>query len=68
MRGIIEFNLPEEENEFRQAMAATRYLTILIRIDEFLRSQIKYEEREELQEIRDKLWELINEYEVSLND
>jgi hypothetical protein len=35
--------------------------TSLIELDEWLRSEIKYKDRAELQEFRDKFWEILRD-------
>jgi hypothetical protein len=43
MKGKLEFNLPEEDQEFQEAINASRCRDILLRIDNFCRNEIKYE-------------------------
>lgn len=43
-KGILEFKLPEETEEFETAQKAGRYEGGLDRIDNFLRNKIKYDE------------------------
>lgn len=42
MEGILKFNLPEEESEFRMAVNAGNYYSSLWEMDQWLRSQIKH--------------------------
>jgi hypothetical protein len=67
MKSTLVFNLPEDREEFEHAIKAIQYLSIIDEMDNYLRGKIKYGELPEAQEniyqeIRDKLWELKNEY------
>ena len=66
-KGTLEFNLPEENEEFKLAQDGVKYMLVLHELDNHLRAKVKYapdsEPREKIdtyQEIRDKLWELAN--------
>ena len=39
-------------------------MIVLFSLDQWLRGEIKYNDRAELHIARDKLWELCNEYEI----
>jgi len=66
MKAILEFNLPEEQDKYDITIMANRMHTVLSDLDYWLRNQIKYTEREELQEIHDRLWELLDDNNVGL--
>jgi len=59
----FEFNLPEEDSEFEACANARNLATILWDLDQWLRSEQKYNDRESIpvDEIRDKLREMISE-------
>lgn len=66
MKGILEFSLPEERENFDIAQKGLDYLCALDEMDNWLRSKIKYgnlpEEQEKIyQECRDKLFEFRSE-------
>lgn len=74
MKGVLEYSLPEEQNEFELAAKASRLSSVIFELDnDVLRKMTKYgshptEERELTeqeqalaQEIRTKLWQIINE-------
>lgn len=42
MEAILKFNLPEEHDEFNDAVKGTDYLYALNKIKEYLRSELKY--------------------------
>jgi hypothetical protein len=63
MKATIEFNLPEENEEFNIAVNAVKYYATLHDMDEFLRCKLKYgeltkAEAEVYSVCRDKLNEL----------
>jgi len=59
----FEFNLPEEDSEFEACANARNLATILWDLDQWLRSEQKYNDRESIpvDELRDKLREMISE-------
>jgi hypothetical protein len=62
MKGILEFNLPEDAAAFKEAQKGTDYLCALQDYDNYLRGRLKHEDltknvREALQAARDKLFE-----------
>lgn len=62
MKAILEFNLPEEREEFEHAQRGIEYLIVLQEFDNYLRGRLKYEElpddvHKALQEARDRLYE-----------
>lgn len=71
MKAILEFNLPEDNDEFEMASHASSYRSVIFDIDAYLRSRLKYEEHSEevhqtLQAVRDKLYEILSENTVGL--
>ena len=66
MKAILEFNLPEEQLEFDLAVNGNKWSFVAWKIDQELRSKIKYsesitdEQRDVYQEVRN----LINEFMV----
>lgn len=67
MRGILEFNLPEEKEEFKLAQNARRLDLFINEFDNnSLRRRVKYdnlnEEQQKLvEDIRTEFWSLYNE-------
>ena len=67
MKAILEFNLPEEKQEYQLAANATDYAITLEEFDNYLRGKIKYDDTltEEqchvFEEVREKLWEFKND-------
>lgn len=67
----IEFQLPEEQEELKDAQKGTEYNIVLFDIDQYLRNEIKHGnhlqvEYDIFQRVRDKLHELLNEREINL--
>lgn len=65
-KAVLEFNLPEENDEFETAYNGINYKIILSELDNYLRSRLKYEELSEpiyeaLQATRDELSKLVRE-------
>jgi len=66
MKGIIEFDLPMEDEEFHEATRYKDFKFALTDFANYLRSRAKYEELkpEEYQiidQVRSKLYEIVNE-------
>ena len=57
MKAILEFDLPEDKEEFEVASQAMDWALLVWHIDQFIRNKIKYEQdREEvLQLVRNEL-------------
>ena len=73
-RGIIEFNLNEESNEFKLALNAKEIMSVLWELDQELRSRTKYasdttseEVIEALISIRDFLRESMSENNIDFD-
>jgi len=69
MKAILEFTLPEENEEFKTAQNGANYSIALWDLDQYLRSKLKYEELSEeqhqaYQDIRGKLYELMQERDI----
>jgi hypothetical protein len=66
MKKILEFNYPEDEEEFKLHLAGPELSFVLKDLDDYLRGKMKYEELTETQysvyeEVRGKLNELVLE-------
>ena len=75
MKAILEFNLPEEDHEFKMAVAASDYQICLYDINQMFRKYVKYGEDDNFMEkaddgtkkvmspisVVDKLWDEFNE-------
>jgi hypothetical protein len=76
MEAILKFNLPEDNQEFKLATKAQDWWHVCWEMDQWLRTQYKYMPDNEYSEdkynayvqARDKLFELMSENGVSLDD
>ena len=76
MKAILEFNLPEDQQEFNLATKGSNWWNVCWDMDQWLRAQYKYmpdekyskEKYDAYYEAREKLFELISENGVSLDD
>jgi hypothetical protein len=73
-KAIIEFNLPEEQEEFNNFNNTGKYYSALWDIDQYMRNKIKYASddtpelyREAIQMVRDEFWKIMKEYNLDLN-
>ena len=70
MEAILKFDLPEEADDFDNAVNGYKFKLILWEMDQHLRSIAKYSEdgnkAEIAQELRDRLYEYFSEYKVSI--
>lgn len=73
MKATLEFNLPEEAVEHHVAVQALEWKYVVTEMDEYLRSQIKYQELSDevgkaLQAARVYLTELCNDNNVNIHE
>ena len=66
MKATLEFYLPEDQDEFGYATMGFNYYMALVEMDEWLRSEYKYNGKEEMYEVREKLREIILENNVKI--
>jgi hypothetical protein len=66
MKAVLEFNLPEEEHEFRTAVDGHKWQLVVTELDSRLRGRLKYYDaslaEKGLVEARALLHELLQEY------
>ena len=74
MKAILEFNLPDDESEFKDAVNGSNWKHAMWKVDQELRSRTKYapdtmsdEALNELKEIRDFLHQTLNERSLDLD-
>ena len=71
MKAILQFNLPEENHEWQNALDGCKMRSVLWDVDQWLRSKLKYEELADGQydafkETRDHLRRLLIEENIDL--
>jgi hypothetical protein len=74
MKATLEFNLPDDNQEFELATKGLKFWSILWELDQELRAKTKYapddlpqDKYDTYQEIRDYLHELMNENMISFD-
>lgn len=72
-KAVLEFNLPEENSEFREALNGGKYVMVLQELDRYLRGKCKYESDNFSEDtykaydhVRDKIREFCEEASVSI--
>lgn len=71
MKGILEFKLPEESEDFELAQQGLQWKCVVSELLDFLRSEVKYkdhtaEEYAMLDLIRDRIWEDLKDRNLSV--
>ncbi len=72
MEATLKFNLPEEQEDFEQAINGYKWSRVVWDMDQHLRSELKHNDKlskeayATLEETRDKLREFIQNQELSL--
>ena len=66
MKAFLVFNRPDDEQEFRVASAAMDWYLTVWDLDQWLRSEIKYQEKD-YQEVRNKLHEILRDKNLDLD-
>jgi hypothetical protein len=74
MKAILEFNLPDDQQDFEMASNAMKFWSVLYELDQDLRAKTKYasddlpqDKYDAYQEVRDKLYELMSENLISFD-
>lgn len=66
MKAILEFELPEDKENFDFANNGVNYYSALVEFDQWLRSEYKYNDNEPMYAVRQKLNEFINDNNVKI--
>jgi hypothetical protein len=66
MKATLEYNLPEDRDDFNYANNGFNYYMALVEMDEWLRSEYKYNDKEEMYEVREKLRQIILDNNVKI--
>lgn len=73
MKAVLEFNFPDDRQDFELTVNAAKWYSTLWELDQYLRSRLKYEESisddayEALDDTRSKLHELMREKSISFD-
>jgi hypothetical protein len=70
MTATLTFNLPEEQEEFQDAVNGNAFKAVIWQIDQYMRSEVKHGNYSEevtdiITEIREELRSIMNEHNVS---
>lgn len=67
-KAVLEFNLPEEQAEFKIALEGNATRTVLWELDNMLRGMVKYEDKDtvDIVWLRETLGQLMQERGISL--
>lgn len=73
MKAIFEFSLPEEKHEYKCAQQGADLRIVVSNLDSILRATLKYGHKYKtatmaLQDIRKRLHEDLENYDINLND
>ena len=72
MKAILEFNLPEDQPEFNNAIKGSDWKHVCWQMDQYLRKRVKYDEgltEEQLEvyeDMRGEFWRMMKESNVDL--
>ena len=73
MKANLEFDLPEERDEFKTAIEGYKYRLCLSELDTFLRNKLKYEdlsdeEFDAFEKTRTELYRILEDNDVNIHD
>ena len=75
MEGILKFNLPDDSHEFKMALDGSKWSSAMWELEQWLRSETKYnaealsqEKYDAYCEIRDKIYSILNKDGISFDD
>ena len=66
MKATLEFNIPEDQELFDFANNGFNYYMALSEMDQWLRSEYKYNDKEEMYAVRQKLYLICSENNVTI--
>jgi len=74
MKAILEFNLPDDQQDFQLASNSMKFWSVLYELDQDLRAKTKYapddlpqDKYDAYEEVRDMLHELMRDNNISLD-
>ena len=75
MEAILNFNLPDDSHEFKMALDGSKWSSAMWELEQWLRSETKYnadalsqEKYDAYCEIRDKIYSILNKDGISFDD
>ena len=67
MKATLEFNLPDDNQEFELTSKALKMYSTLWDFDIWLRAEIKYNDQEHYEPVREMLRELMNDNRINFD-
>ena len=67
MKATLEYNLPEDREDFNHATNGFNYYMALVEMDQWLRAEYKYNNNEEMYEVREMLRQIILDNNVKID-
>ena len=67
MKAKLIYNLPDDQSDYLQAVHATDMAMALWDMNEYLRSQERYEGKDDIYKIRQAFIDILNENDVNLD-
>lgn len=73
MKAILEFNLPDDQEDYDMANKAVSYKVALWEISQYLRSEVKYNEQlsadayDQVVKLREKFHDILNDNTINLD-
>ena len=67
MKATLEFNLPDDQEDFKHATNGFNYYMALVEMDQWLRAEYKYNDNEEMYEARVKMRQIISDNNVEID-
>lgn len=68
MKAILEFNLPEDQEDLDRANAALSLCSFIYDFDQYLRGQYKYAEKpDDIEKIREKWYDLQRDENIDMD-
>ena len=67
MKATLEYNLPDDQEEFNHANNGFNYYMALVEMDQWLRAEYKYNDNEEMYEARVKMRQIISDNNVEID-
>ena len=68
MKATLHFDLPDDQLDYWNAINGWKWRRVAEDMDGFLRGEIKYHGMDRLQPVRDRLRELLSDYNLTLDE
>jgi hypothetical protein len=67
MIAILKFNIPDDQDEFESAISGSKWQAAMYEFDQYLRSQLKYNDAgEDYDKIREELHNILENHSLAL--